>query len=198
MLETISTTAVAVEEPVAVLVSLDSSFTADECQEYARVAKQIGFTNIPFLEQKLLHFLATNGICVFPYEKVEAFLDSKFGKAQIETDQEGTRYTFTRNRTWGWRPLRQCDVVEAAHFFNPGVGRNGEALNQDGWYRRNKVPLPVLLTVEKISQEFSEVSFYVSDQVTAADYRQDPFLMIRANGIEPMVIERWNEPSFRM
>lgn len=184
------TTAIVVEEPQPVQVSPDPNLVGEEFQEYARVAKEVGFTtNGAFLQQRLLRFFSENGICVCLYAKVETYLDSKFGKARSSYGS-----TDTSERTWGWRPLRPQDIKEVS--FDPGIGRNGEFLTRNGSYMR-EVPLPVLLTVAKISKEFPEIHFYVSDQITARD-RTDPFLMVTATGVDLLVIERWNEPSFRM
>ena len=170
---------VAVEEPVAVKPELDLNFNGDELSEYSRVASAIGFESSALLEERLKVFLAENGICVYPIERVVQYLNSKLGKSWFE-------------RTWCWRPLREKD--KDANLFLTERGRgNGCVDNTAGWYRR-RVPLPVLFTVEKIHKAFPEVCFYVSDSPKNCD----PFLMVTAMGVDCMAIERWNEPSFRM
>jgi len=66
------------------------------------------------------------------------------------------------------------------------------------------IPMPVLQTVAGIVERFPSVNFIVADW---ADYEtttivptsrmQDPFLAVVGPGIPLMIIERWDEPSFR-
>lgn len=143
------------------------------------MADAIGFKSSALLEERLKAFLVENGICVYPTERVVQYLDSKFGKGRFKS-------------TWCWRPLREKDR-DINLFLHRHKRGNGCINNTAGWYGR-QVPLPVLLTVEKIHKAFPEVCFYVSDSAKPAD----PFLMVTAIGVGSFIIERWNEPSFRM
>lgn len=150
--------------------------------DYAELAAMAGFKGFKILqaqEQKLAHqtrtialfrnFLAENGICVYPADKVRKYL----------------------NRIKPW----DTDVR--------WVGLNGGTLNghftdytywdQQVGYSK-KIPKPVLITMAKIKEAFPNVSFWVSD-FSVPD--ADPFLAAQIEG-EFFIIERWDEPGFRM
>ena len=162
-------------EPVA--ETLKPTLVGEELDEYLLTARAIGFAPGALLEQRLLNFFVENGIAVYQAEKVGAYLDKKFGKA--------TNY----RKTWCWCPLRESDVGKMKHEVVSGENGSIE-------YRHyhKEVPLPALLTVQKISDAFPEVVFYVSDAAT----KGDPFVMAWAPGINQLIFERYDEPSFRM
>ena len=151
------------------------------------MAQAIGWQPAALIEQKLRNFLAENGLCVYPYEKVESYLDSIFGPCTAN---------YAHFTTWGWRPLRKCDMGWNHELFH--AQRNGSTLESECY--PGAVPFPVLLTVRKIAEAFPEVRFFVSDKPNRIDFpREDPFLGVGIPGIKlPLVVERWDEPSFRM
>jgi hypothetical protein len=56
------------------------------------------------------------------------------------------------------------------------------------------IPLPVMFTMEKIEQRIHDVEFYVTD---IREFR-DPYLGVTVPGSDTiLVIERWDEPTFR-
>ena len=172
------------EEPIAAKPEL--TLTGEALREYNRLAEAIGWKPGSLLEQNVRNFLAENGICVFPYKKVERYLDSKFGKCENPYPKESK---------WIWRPLRPCDFGMSRDVS--GKCRNGSVVEK-GPYYHGPIPPEVLLTVEKIAPEFPEIKFLVSDVLDPADRFGDPFLALGAEGMNLLVIERWGEPSFRM
>ena len=88
--------------------------------------------------------------------------------------------------------MRKADVDELSGWIMHGTR---DVKFSDQPYRA-AVPLPVLLTVEKIQKAVPEVFFYVSaPKVMAGD--PDPFLMVTGRGVGVCVVERWDEPGFR-
>jgi len=176
------------KEPIPVAASPE--IMGEELAEYEAIAKKIGFDNPALIEARLRIFFAENGICVYPYEKVFSYLDSKYGKP----------YGWSRN--WGWRPLRKQDVKrvfigEVSGHYEGLYQKNGHVLNQNENYVA-AVPTPVLRTVEKIAEAFPDVHFFVSDQLGRGDRTRDPFLAVMVQNMQPLVVERWDEPAFRM
>ncbi len=169
-----------VKETVPVAESEDLSIPSDEFSQYRRIADKIGWRSDSVDDERFRHFFAENGINVFPIEKVESYLNSEFGPYK-----QGTP-------TWYWRPLREKDMQ--AQLGMSGRDRKNGQINNDGWYQL-EVPLPVLMTIEKIYDAIPEARFYVSESVEEGD----PFLMVTGSGFTGavFVIERWNEPSFR-
>jgi len=61
---------------------------------------------------------------------------------------------------------------------------------------RKAIPMPVLMTIAKIREAFPEAEFFVTDIRRLP--KGDPFLSVRMPGEELFIIERWDEPGFRM
>lgn len=160
-------------KPEAVLVG-------NELAEYSHLADSIGWAPGCILDQKVKIFLAENNICVYPLAKVRDYLDKQFG-------------VHNYHATWCWCPLRKDDRDANLHNQHESH-RNGHIVDNRRYH--GQVPMPVLVTVEKIHHAFPDVHFYVSDAMQRED--GDPFLAITAVGMEMLVVERWNEPSFRM
>lgn len=149
----------------------------DELAEYMRVAAEIGLDSCTDLtREKLLSCLRDEGIHVYKIQQVVAYLDQELGN------------------DWEWRGLRSIDT---AHMPGGGwghtVGDRRIAFAAEPY--RGAVPLPVLLTVQKIQKVMGdEVYFYVS---APKDNNGDPFLMVTSRWLSVYVVERWNEPGFR-
>lgn len=80
-----------------------------------------------------------------------------------------------RSHDWGWRPLK---AGRYASYAKP-------------------IPEVVLMTIVKINECFPDAVFEVTD-ITARP-KGDPFLRVRiANTSDNFIIERWDEPKFRM
>lgn len=152
-----------------------------EIDEYARLSKELGISSPAVRVEELKAFFAENGITVYPLEKVDAYLREK---VRTETKSEG--------HVWVWRPLRERDGVvnQQSRFSGYGHGDGQERV-----YAK-PIPLPVLMTVKKIQDAFPEAQFHASDYAVR---KPDPFLAVMIPGwFELFVIERWDEPGFRM
>lgn len=166
--------------------------SAEQLAEYQRVAAKVGFAPRGLKSDALRQFLRDEGISVYASDAVKKYLDQKYGK-------EGER-----GATWVWKPFRTADgesAEERSNRFNGGWGmprhsRNGSIGREQSVYGK-PVPLPVLLTVERILDKFPDAHFYVSDEYTAPPIA-DPFLaVVYGEDSDPVVIERWDEPTFR-
>jgi len=155
-----------VPEPVSVTAVSDG---VDE-NEYRKLAEKAGFLNAETaikVRQKtieshqLREFLAKNGICVYPENKVHRYMHSITPK----------------NCTWLWRPLNHN-----GGFHNP--------------YSK-PIPEVVLMTIVKIRESFPNALFEVTDIEELP--KGDPFLRVRIpHTTDSFIIERWDEPKFRM
>jgi hypothetical protein len=147
-----------------------------EWAEYMAVATDIGVEASPaVLEERLRRVLREENIHCFKEEKVVAFLNHKLGAGQ-----------------WEWSGVRKKDVKHLAGWHNTV---NGQRVNFGRKQYPLPIPLPVLLTMQKILKACPEVYFYVSAQIPARE--GDPFLMVAGRAIESYIVERWDEPDFR-
>ena len=162
-------------------------------EEYRRVSEEIGFSTPALLEARLAAFFTDNHMDVYSYKKVVAFLDDQFGRPQFHSGGV-FGYSHYKEKTWCWCPLRAIDAEKRLWAHTPPE-QNGEIIT--GVFYQLPVPLPVLHTVKQVSAAFPEVAFFVSKKTEDAD-KADPFLMVTAQGISNFVIERWDEPSFRL
>ena len=57
-----------------------------------------------------------------------------------------------------------------------------------------RIPIPVMLTIDRIESLYPSARFYISD---IRDVK-DPFLAVTVDGADTLfVIERWDDPNFR-
>ena len=151
-------------------------------QQYEQVAQSIGFHNPALLEQQICDFFFRNAICVYPYDKVSAYLD-----ALVEVEKKRRK---NRELVWCWKSLRKSDVGKLQPTRWEG---NGLIVRQQ---YAAPVPLQALQLVQKITTRFPKgVYSYVSD---IAVPRPDPFLAITAPGLPWFVIDHWDEPAFNL
>mgnify|MGYP001584228697 CR=1 FL=1 len=161
-----------VEAPVAITVEPKLSDVG--FLEYKEVAERIGLTNQPaFLEERLSRFLLEENIRIYQKKRVYEYLNSKFPTG------------------WEWRGVREedCEYLKGwtSHAGELSI-RFGDRIYGD------RIPFPVLLTIEKIKTAFpKEVFFYINH----ATVHGDPFLMVSNRDIASFIVERWDEPSFR-
>lgn len=166
-------------------------------KSYEELAAELGFMPEELVRAQLLAFLRQNGIGVYDYAEVDAYLKDKKEKAKKEF--------------WLWRPLRDTDVIAR---FRWGTNSCGHAV-ENGYYTSKDfacrpydrlVPRHALEKVIKIQKEFGDrVAFFVSDY---ADPKPDPFLGVRARSpgdsqeivnnpsVEMLVFDVWDEPGF--
>lgn len=160
---------------------------------YAEVAQSLGFMPAELVRAQLLEFFEAEGIKLYDYDQVSAWLTKKKADAGVEH--------------WCWRPLREKDIVEGYQWGYDGATHKWI----DGFYSSaNKhwecrpyarlVPQHALEKTVKIEKKFGDqVKFFVSDY---ARPDVDPFIMVRpatchdGNLEYNLVFDAWDEPGF--
>lgn len=181
------------EATLPVKTQLEVAISRDELSAYGELAKKVNFAPSELLRHRLIQFFSENGIDVYPMDSVEQYLDKKFGMPTMER-RRGQREPGWEQK-WGWHPLRAEDDQK--------FGRrklNDENGNIEKGTYRKIIPVPVLETVDLIAIAFKDsepaLHFFVADAVVPSNER-DPFLGITWDGVQMIVIERWDEPAFR-
>ena len=155
---------------------------------YENLAEEIGFAPAKLLEEQILRFLKQEGIHVYDYQEVDAYM---------------TAIAVERKKIWIWRPLREQDIIEGWSWRgHDGVKFNRNDIRGHGSYRNEweyrpydkAVPIEILREVKKTHDHFGEkVKFFVSDY---ADPRPDPFIMVTALDVNRIIFGFWDEPGF--
>ena len=159
------------EEPEIPSQFLPQAELGSSRDEYLRVASAVGLAESPALRFECLRqFIQSENIRCFNSDQVHTFLDKKMGKGK-----------------WEWAPLRQSDLEHRKGW------RDGDEVPFGTKIYTEAVPLPVLLTMEKIQAALPDAHFYVSHN---SDPNEDPFLYVTV-GVNGYIVERWDEPDFR-
>src|SRR5208337_3327674 len=168
-------TSVAVKEPpIPKSYEAKLELDGDEFAEYCKAAEAVGLQHSEALfNERIRHCCTANGFRIFNYEQVVEFLDRKLGAA------------------WEWMGLRDTDVEHLGGWVT--AGKPHQVPFSKKQYGR-KIPLPVLLTVQRVLEDVPDAHFYVSGIPNVDD---DPFLLVTARQSSSFVIERWDEPDFR-
>ncbi len=145
-------------------------------EEYNRVARKVGAqVRVSGKDHALRNSLRGLVIPVYDRAKVEKYMDAR--------------------GTWGWYALNANFVYkENIRRVTPiNYATRYGAMVREAYPRQ--IPLPVLLTVEKIMDQHPTAEFYVA----ALHDFPDPFLGVRLpeEPDEFFIVERWDEPSFR-
>lgn len=167
---------------------------AEEEHLYEEVAQSLGFLPAELVRTQLLKFFKEEGIKLYHYGQVSAWLTKKKVEAKVEH--------------WCWRPLRHKDIITDYLWGYDSVKRRWA----DGFYSSNSkswecrpyarlVPKHALEKVAKIEAKFGDhVKFFVSDYA-APDV--DPFIMVRPAFVNDahyviyeFVFDAWDEPGF--
>ena len=182
-------TAVLVPYPGTELPHL--SVVPEKKHSYEEVAASIGFKPAELTRMQLLEFFEQNGMELYKYYEVIAWLTDK--KKQVGEE------------LWCWRPLREKDAIKGYRW-----GWNRERSNwNDGFYASNHwncrpyerlVPKTVIEKVAAIEAKFGDdVKFFVSDFAKPGD----PFIMVRPTKCDSgtsaeyhLVFDGWDEPGF--
>lgn len=162
-------------------------------RSYEEVAQQLGFIPAELTRAQLLEFFEEEGIKVYDYDQVSAWLTKKKVEAKAEH--------------WCWRPLREKDIITGYRW-----GYNAKKRTwSDGFYSSTDkswecrpyarlVPQHALEKVAKIEAKFGDrVKFFVSDYVHPD---VDPFIMVRPTMCNDgdanyrLVFDAWDEPGF--
>jgi hypothetical protein len=163
------------EPPIPTRGPVGVDLSTNELTEYIAVADRIGIKSGAVIQERLRHCLRDENIHQYNNRQVVEFLNEKLGKDK-----------------WHWRGMRQCDVDELSDGW--GMTINGQRISFSDNVYDDKIPLPVLLTIEKIQKVVPEVNFYIS---TAGLPDEDPFLLVTKRNIGTYIVERWDEPDFR-
>jgi hypothetical protein len=150
---------------------------ASQCdEEFLQISKRLGINTIPLQMMELAEAVRGLGIGLYEYETVTRYLDALVKRAQPS-------FTPWPRLEWNWHPIRDTKR------FVPDVP---EHVSRSVYNKA--IPIPVMLTIERIEAKFPKALCYVSDIRTVAD----PFLAVTVEGAETMlVVERWDEPAFR-
>jgi len=160
---------------------------------YDEVAQSVGFVPAELVRVRLLEFFEQEGIELYDYDQVKAWLAEKKKQAKA--------------KHWCWRAFREKDIITSyiwgysrekrtwSDGFYSSTGKRWECRPYD-----RLVPLHALQKVAKIEAEFGDsVKFFVSDYA-APDV--DPFIMVRPTMCDSgghqyhLVFDVWDEPGF--
>lgn len=172
--------------PERSLAPSGSLATIAEMTSYRATAKKFGFDTsaiqLGSQRAQMSNFVNTELLGVYDHESVRSYLDKKLGAGK-----------------WGWRAVN-ADSYDFSYFSLPML---------PGPYDvgAKPVPLVVLGTMEKINNfaaaEGINTRFFISDQREIRDIPRDPdpFLAVALKTYpidsELIIIERWDEPSYR-
>jgi hypothetical protein len=193
--------------PVAAPAQLEDPNVFD-IEEYKALVQELGVDDSAIRNYEFRLFLNSEGIEVYPYEKVTTFLDAKVKKEA------------NPNLVWVWKPINgsyppaprnrsglpsmmsisisamqaSTERLERSIFLTGTlVPAESNPVRKSNAYTR-PLPQAVLMTVKKIRDKFRDALFYASDYEVRDP---DPFLMVTGPGLDYYVIERWDEPTFR-
>lgn len=163
----------------------DLSIDTVEFQDYLGLAAKVGFCPPILLTHRVKAFLLESQVDIYPVNPVYSYLDHKFGLPE-KVDGKFVR-------KWGWHPLRPVDANRLIAHRNDDENAH---IEKDVYTKI--VPGPVLETVDLIASRFptEPLCFFVGDAILT-DEEKDPFLAVTHGGGQWLIVERWDEPSFR-
>ena len=143
--------------------------------DYVSLSKQLDVNAIPLQFAELGCAIREVCIGIYAYEAVIRYLD------RVVEEKRNHRWD---SLDWYWRPVNAAAAGYRAHapkHVSPDV------------YDK-PIPLPVMLTIQRIKSRFPAAKFFVSDIREVSD----PFLAVTVEGSDSFfVVERWDEPGFR-
>jgi hypothetical protein len=142
-----------VAHPVAPALNSD----APDLDAYFEVAQAIGFEPPIILKERFRRTLASTGLPVYSRYDVARYLDRQYGQGRPDRP------------TWGWRPMRPADVQSPVAEV-----KNNDALLRGFASYEKAIPLPVLITVQRLLADFPGARFFVSDDVKPSEIPQPP------------------------
>ena len=148
--------------------------------EYFKLATKLGIKSAKVTQARLEAFLHTECMGLYEYSKVAAYMKSIASK-------EG--------KVWVWKPLRAKDALNnQTTVYSHDHGRV-----MGGSVYPHEIPLPVLMSIDKIATAFPEALFMVSDYAVP---RPDPFVGVTTREMFEhdgtiLIFEKFNEPGFR-
>ena len=161
-------------------------------RSYEGVAQSLGFIPAELTRAQLLEFFEDEGIKLYDYEQVSAWLTNKKVEAKAEN--------------WCWRAFREKDIItDYLWGHETGVWIDGFYSSS---YKKSEcrpyerlVPMHALEKVAKIEAKFGDrVKFFVSDYAAPG---ADPFIMVRPAMCDSgtlaeynLIFDVWDEPGF--
>ena len=151
--------------------------------DYAKLALDAGFGGYYAVQRecekqarlaRFRAFLAENGICIYDFKKVRKYL-----RRLCPSDRQQVWCGFDGN------------ILDADLTNDSWAKRHYDRI---GGYTK-PIPEVPLMTLAKIRAEFPQAVGYVSDFLEVP--KGDPFLAVMFEGAF-FIIERWDEPGFRM
>src|SRR5262245_22103989 len=160
---------VPVKEPVGAIQTIP--------QGYAALALRAGVANYSKAvdDVEFPRFLAENGIAVFNTRKVQDYLERMCPRG---------------------KRVQWVSTKRSATIRNTDIGGDHYVWERNAPEAYSKpIPEPVLMTMVKIREKYDLAEFFISDFTETP--AGDPFLAVVFNDKE-YIIERWDEPGFRM
>lgn len=148
----------------------------EERNQYLELAKSLGLMETaPILSEAILGVLVEENIHIYDNVQVAEFLNTQLGFEE-----------------WEWRGVRPKDVEHLKGWFSH-LGKY--RVPYSSRVNSQPIPLPVLMTMQKVLDKLPDVHFYVSCKKEPSN--DDPFLCISGKNLGVFIIERWDEPSYR-
>lgn len=181
----------------------------DTLAQHARLSAKLGVHSDSIGKLSTIefeNFLRESGLRVYDEKQVCAYLTSMYGVEKKQSREEWGRRSGVimmggaadiQLPTWGWRPARSRDASQTDAGWGH-VALSGPNGHIQGYVRQydKPIPIPVLLTMERVADKFPDVRMYVSDELDPREFVRDPFLMVVHLG-KRYIIERWDEPNYR-
>jgi hypothetical protein len=180
----------------------------DLLTQHARLSEKLGVHSDSIDKVRTIEFetfLNENGLRIYDRKQVDAYLTSMYGVEKKQSQEDFARRSgvrvmsssgFVLLPTWGWRPARSKDVSRGDGLWLGAInGRNGGIQNYTHQYGK-PIPIPVLITMERVAEKFPDAQMFVSDEIDAREFVKDPFLMVVYLG-KHYIIERWDEPNYK-
>lgn len=165
--------------------SIEIGVEEQALKEYEKTAKDIGFAPASLTREKLIHFLKKRNLKTYNYDKAWLFLSKRYGYCTTgKTPKPG----------WTWVSLvsGQKLLSRSTWWDYPNTYKSGY-IDCERTYQK-EIPLRTLGLVKEIKNEIPELCFFVSD---VAIPRPDPFLSVTCEDMEIIVIDHWDEPTFK-
>lgn len=162
-----------------------SHLSHDQLGEYRRLAEKLNFRvgQTRLVTEDLLAFCAEAGIMTYDAEQVAGHMDQLARAA---------------SKPWVWVPMRKTKNLRNYEFQHRhwvdgrSSMRCGDVVS--GRTYDKPIPLSVLYTAEKLVDKFPEIGLFVTDYEVR---KPDPFLAAAFPRSDFVIVEVWNEPTFK-
>jgi len=181
---------VAPEKSIAQMVEetvtqFELQLAEEDILEYEKASNDAGFLSPALVREKILLFQKKNGKRIYDWNAVNTFLHKMYYKpapSNYESGQESQ-----------WFPIndKQPRVPDIGEYYNWG----GDLVTRKAY--KKEIPLKSLKLIKELNDFVSgvDLSYFVNDVVEIP--KPDPFLCVAIDGMEPIVIDHWDEPDFK-